>query len=77
MARSGLSSVARFLSERIGVESVKKEWQKPELVVLVRTKPEEAVLDVCKRNDGSGVGHSNCTPDYQQGVGGCAKDNLS
>ena len=29
----------------------KKVWQKPALVVLVRTKPEEAVLVVCK-NDG-------------------------
>jgi hypothetical protein len=26
----------------------KKQWQKPELIVLVRSKPEEAVLLVCK-----------------------------
>jgi hypothetical protein len=26
----------------------KKPWQKPELIVLVRSKPEEAVLVVCK-----------------------------
>lgn len=25
-----------------------KDWQKPELVVLVRSRPEEAVLLVCK-----------------------------
>jgi len=25
-----------------------KTWKKPELVVLTRTKPEEAVLTVCK-----------------------------
>ena len=27
---------------------VKKEWTKPELIVLVRNKPEEAVLTACK-----------------------------
>lgn len=26
----------------------KKEWPKPELVVLVRNKPEETVLTACK-----------------------------
>jgi hypothetical protein len=26
----------------------KKEWSEPELIVLVRSKPEEAVLSVCK-----------------------------
>ena len=26
----------------------KKEWTKPELIVLVRSKPEEAVLAACK-----------------------------
>jgi hypothetical protein len=26
----------------------KKPWQRPELIVLVRSKPEEAVLTVCK-----------------------------
>lgn len=26
----------------------KKQWQKPELVVLVRNKPEEVVLAACK-----------------------------
>ena len=27
---------------------MKKQWQKPELIVLVRSKPEEAVLTACK-----------------------------
>jgi hypothetical protein len=27
---------------------MKKVWEKPTLVILVRGKPEEAVLDVCK-----------------------------
>ena len=30
----------------------KKQWQKPALIVLVRSKPEEAVLDVCKTTAG-------------------------
>ena len=46
-----------------------KAWEKPELIVLVRSKPEEAVLGVCKSghgNDpgGSGPGYTNaqCEP---------------
>jgi hypothetical protein len=31
-----------------GKESGKKAWQKPELTVLVRGKPEESVLAACK-----------------------------
>ncbi len=26
----------------------KKQWQKPQLIVLVRSKPGEAILNVCK-----------------------------
>ena len=26
----------------------KKEWRKPELIVLVRSEPEEAILVICK-----------------------------
>jgi hypothetical protein len=29
-------------------QPTKKTWQKPELIVLVRSKPEEAVLLACK-----------------------------
>ena len=28
----------------------KKEWKEPELVVIVRCKPEESVLAACKAN---------------------------
>ena len=37
---------------------MKKSWEKPELVVLVRGKPEESVLQVCKgpRQQGYGQG---------------------
>jgi hypothetical protein len=43
----------------------KKLWQKPALIVLVRSKPEEAVLEGCKQS-GSGApgacwpGHTAC-----------------
>jgi len=30
------------------METQKKEWKTPELIVLVRSKPEEAVLAACK-----------------------------
>ncbi|MFQ5616152.1 MAG: hypothetical protein ACE5GO_06800 [Anaerolineales bacterium] len=32
----------------------KQEWLKPELVILVRSKPEEVVLGVCKRENVTG-----------------------
>jgi len=31
-----------------------KTWQKPQLIVLVRSRPEEAILDYCK-GDSSGT----------------------
>jgi len=30
---------------------MKAKWDKPELVVLLRSRPEEAVLDICKSNN--------------------------
>ena len=30
---------------------MKKVWEEPKLVALVRSKPEESVLDVCKAKD--------------------------
>jgi len=30
------------------MENEKSRWKKPELIVLLRSKPEEAVLDACK-----------------------------
>ncbi|MFZ1042379.1 MAG: hypothetical protein WCA79_17195 [Anaerolineales bacterium] len=44
-----------------------KQWQKPELIVLVRNQPEEAVLASCKIGTASGAGpgtvNNNCTTD--------------
>jgi hypothetical protein len=40
-----------------------KEWVSPELLVLVRSHPEEVVLESCKDTTGGGdpaTGHSGC-----------------
>ncbi len=34
---------------------MKKAWEKPQLVVLVRGKPEESVLVTCKKAGGFGA----------------------
>ncbi len=41
------------------IKTQRKEWQKPELIVLVRSKPEEAVLTHCKVNNLPGAGAVN------------------
>jgi hypothetical protein len=47
-----------------------KEWTKPELLVLVRNKPEEAVLVACKNFDvGPGPALTDC---YRMYEGYCA-----
>lgn len=41
----------------------KKKWETPELIVVVRSKPEEAVLETCKSDIISGpkgMGAGNC-----------------
>ena len=35
-------------------------WRRPELIVLVRSRPEEAVLEVCKSNQGRGPLGATC-----------------
>ena len=37
----------------------KKEWSEPKLIVLVRSKPEEAVLEGCKASVGEGTGFAD------------------
>jgi hypothetical protein len=55
----------------------KKKWQTPELVVLLRNKPEEAVLSSCKFYPGIPSGPSwnhdsfckePCPPCYEHGL---------
>ncbi len=36
------------------MKDAKKVWSKPELIVLVRSNPEEAVLSACKRGGRDG-----------------------
>jgi hypothetical protein len=50
------------------METEKKQWTKPELIALVRSKPEEAVLSACKALVQAGPVQFwvNC-----EGVGGC------
>lgn len=40
----------------------KKEWVTPELLVLVRSHPEEAVLATCKSGSIAGSGADACDP---------------
>jgi hypothetical protein len=45
----------------------KKQWQKPELIVIVRNKPEEQVLAYCKGGGttDSSLGHDEgCHSDF-------------
>jgi hypothetical protein len=42
-----------------GIKTENKQWQKPELIVLVRGKPEEAVLTGCKTLGGTGYHSTN------------------
>ena len=37
----------------------KKTWEKPELIVIVRSKPEEAVLNACKGHSHPGRNFAN------------------
>jgi hypothetical protein len=41
---------------------MKKEWETPELIILVRSNPEESVLVVCKRGgvEGPNTLRNNC-----------------
>lgn len=43
---------------------MKKAWEKPALIVLVRSTPEEAILNGCKNANvsGPGTGAQNCIP---------------
>jgi hypothetical protein len=51
---------------------LKKKWKKPELIVLVRGKPEEAILAACKGGSFSSYSSTsqrgNC---LQRGCGDC------
>ena len=48
----------------------KKAWVEPELIVLVRNNPEEAVLETCKGSGGA-VGPYSANSGCDNGSGPC------
>ncbi len=48
---------------------MKAEWTRPEMTILVRTRPEEAVLGVCKNGTGDG------TPGLNNANNKCLKES--
>ena len=43
-----------------GLARVKRAWQAPQLIVLTRSEPEEALLGYCKGGTHSGPAGANC-----------------
>ncbi len=56
------------------IKTQRKQWRKPELIVLARSKPEEAVLAACKLFTSTGSVTTNATIDCVQpsGCSACA-----
>jgi len=48
----------------------KRQWSKPQLIVLGRGKPEENVLAACKITGGNGAIKKDCRA--QSGLGACS-----
>lgn len=60
------------------IKTQKKQWHQPELVVLVRGTPEEAVLQGCRAGPGDpGVGGSNASLGPGCGYNACTEQCLS
>ena len=61
---------------------MKKTWEKPQLVVLVRGKPEEGILNGCKQWEASGSSGpsdsaTNCMEWTSSGCIECFSDSAS
>ena len=57
---------------------MKKAWKKPELTVLVRTRPEEAILGGCKTGVIVGDPNGTNTTCYENLAGPCPNcDNIA
>jgi len=58
---------------------VKKEWTEPELIVLVRSNPEEAIMAGCKYPGKSGetTWNSACMFGYESGCEDCTESAVS
>jgi len=60
------------LTKARGGKEMKETWEKPELVVLVRSKPEERVLYQCKAGVYAGPGTTDKRCQYHGlQIGGC------
>ena len=53
---------------------MKKSWKKPELTVLVRTRPEEAILGLCKNSTNTGGRRDRNSTCLVIDAGGCSFD---
>ena len=56
-------------------EPTRRAWSKPELIVLVRSRPEEAVLNACKVQYQSGIGGANDYCNSAPSAGQCKNCN--
>jgi hypothetical protein len=70
--RLDVKELARGREERT---MANKGWKKPELIVLVRGRPEEAVLKTCKYSGQSGPDDTGCTSTGPSGK--CNANNKS
>jgi hypothetical protein len=52
----------------------KPKWIKPKLVVLVKGRPEEAVLTICKYTRQTGPSRTNCSSTF---IGNCSTSSKS
>lgn len=52
---------------------MKKDWKKPELTVLLRTRPQEVLANDCKTTSGGGPAtqFNNCNYEDDQGGPSC------
>ena len=59
----------------------KKLWETPELIVIVRSQPEEAVLETCKftkqQGGPTGTGNANCISQGDSGTTFCEEQSIS
>jgi len=54
-------------------EPTRRAWSRPELVVIVRSGPEEAVLTVCKTQVSGGIGVNNVNEGCRFYNGNCTQ----
>ena len=58
-------------------KTTRETWEKPQLLVLVRHKPEEAVLGACKAAGGLGPGGDEASCIYDGAFCGSCQDTAS